>query len=109
MKNFRKGSMGAADKKSEKLILIGATVVVLLILSMLYFNFPHTFFNDWHKSAADFWKYTGWIPLAASIGWMWFGKDVTFGEKGGKEYGLISILLIVLGICMSCGWNFDLK
>ena len=106
---FRKGSMGAADAKSEKIFLTAATVIVCFVMSMIYFNAPHTFLNDWHKAAGAFWRYVSIIPFLGCIGFMWFGKDLTWGESGGKQYKLISILLLALGILCACGWSFDLK
>lgn len=109
MTKFRKGSMGAADEKSAKRFLIGATIIVSLIFSMVYLNFPHTFLNDYHRAAGSFWKVVGVFPFIGSVGFMWFGRETTWGEKGGWQYGAISIGLLALGIFCGCGWTFDLK
>ena len=101
--------MKEADDRSAKRFMIGATIIVALIFSMIYFNFPHTYLNDWHRAAGGFWKVVGVFPFIGCVLFMWFGKELTWGEQGGKQYGLISILLLIFGVLSACGWNFDLK
>jgi len=100
--------MREADDKAARNFLIVATVVVAIIFSMVYLDLPHTYLNDWHKKASAFWKVTGVLPFLGSVYFMWFQKDTTWGEKGGWQYGVISIGLLALGIFMGCGWTFDL-
>ena len=102
-------TMREADDKAARNFKIAATVVVSLIFSMIYFNLPHTFLNDYHKAAGTFWQIAGVVPFLACVGFMWFGSELTFGEKTGWQYGVISVVLLALGIFMSCGWTFDLK
>jgi len=108
-KKFREGSMGAADEKASRRFLIVATIIVLVIMSMVFIGFPKTYLHDpWYKRSGTVAHIFSFISFLGCIAFMWFGKDWTWGERGGKEYGIISGLLLVLGIILSAGFNFSL-
>lgn len=113
-KKFREGSMGAAEQKSTRKFLIVATIIVAFIMSMIFLGVPRTFFRDYYiNSGGGFWgtaaHVSSFISFLGCIVFMWFGKDLTWGEKGGWQYGVISGILLVAGILLSAGFNFTLK
>lgn len=108
MTKFPKGSMGAADQKSSRNFNIVATIVILLLMSMIYLDFPHTYLNDWYRRAGTITNIVSVFPFLGAIYTLWFLGDTTYGEDGGKQYGHIVLGLVALGILISAGFNFSL-
>lgn len=99
---FRKGSMGAADQKSSKTFLIVAGGVYLLILLVLF-----VFNTDLHKfalRAGAILNILGFIMIVASYGVLYMAAKKETGKAG---YIAAIAILLILGICTACGFNFD--
>lgn len=104
MKNYPKGSMGAAEQKGTKIFLICASLVYALILALLLFipNYLHDFVLRAPVAA----NIIGVIVVLVSLGliWVW-----SYHEVDSRTWRWLVILgLLVLGICIACGFNFSL-
>lgn len=99
---FRKGSMGAADEKNKTKWIYGSAVVYILILLLLFvFN---TDLHDFARRAGFFMNLLGFLLIAASYGTLYMAIK---NETGKAIYIAGFALLLILGICAACGFNFD--
>lgn len=105
----RPGSMAEADHKSTRLFLIGAGIVIAIIMSMVYLNFPSTFLHTvyYARSGAVAHIASG-VLFAACYYFIYTGWKASWGEKSGGSYGLIAVVLLALAIATSAGFNFSL-
>lgn len=100
--------MKEADRKSAQRFSIGATVIILLI-ALLCYGFPHTFLADWHHNAKSWTKHLAFVPFLCALGMIYYSSKTAYGEKSGAGYWAMVLLLIVFGIGLSSGFVFDLK
>ncbi len=102
--NYRPGSMGAAEKKSTKKFLIGAGVVYLIILLLLWGVIP-TYMHQYFKRA-DF--LLNLIGIIAILGSFYMIYSATKKGEAKVSYIIGAFILLAFGICCACGFNFDL-
>jgi hypothetical protein len=99
---FRKGSMGAADEKNKTKWIYGSAFVYTIIL-LLLFVFD-TDLHDFARRASFFMNLLGFLLIAASYGALYLAIK---NESGKAIYILGFAILLALGICAACGFNFD--
>jgi hypothetical protein len=99
---FRKGSMGAAEEKNKTYWIYGSAVVYILILLCLFvFN---TDLHDFARRASFFMNLLGFLLIAGSYGVLYLAIK---NESGKTIYIAGFAVLLALGICTACGFNFD--
>lgn len=111
-KQFRPGSMGAADQKANRRFVIGAAVLILLIALLCYLPLgigSINFFYLWHENAKSGAKHFAFIPFALAFLMCYFSNKTTFPEKSGSGYWILVLLFVAAGIGLSSGFVFDLK
>lgn len=105
-KKFHEGSMGAAQEKTKKVFRIVGAVVYLAILYALFLG--DTYLNDIQARAGVFVGIIGFLFIVASYVLLWFADNVILPIKSEWFLGFSIIALLALGICIACGFNFDL-
>ncbi len=92
------------DAKTWKIAKISFAAVSLIMISLIYLNFPHTYMHQYHVRAGGFFSALGLILLlgGGSLGF-WANKLWSGQLIAGIYFGSL-----VLGILCGCGWNFDL-
>lgn len=101
--------MGAAEQKSAKRFYIGAAIIIAVIMSMIYLNFPSTFLHTvYYVRSGTVAHIVSVILFIACYGFIVKGSGIMFDEKSGGNYGLIAGGLLALAIAMSAGFNFSL-
>lgn len=103
-KQFRESSMGAADQKSDKTFMIVAAIIYLLIILTLL-GVWNTFFHGYYDRAPAIANVLGILCIIASYGALYTSSN---SGKWGWRLFIIGILLVG-GIALACGFNFDLK
>lgn len=105
---FRPGSMGAADEKDRKKVLIGAAVIYLFIL-LCFFAFPF-YTRDAARRAGAIPNIIGAILVVASYVGLYFNHKL---ETKSSSNAWLTVLLIagglVLGMLTIIGFNFSLS
>lgn len=106
---YPKGSMGEADAKSSKRFFIGAAVIIAVIMSMIYFNFPSTFFHTVYYVRSGGWAHgISLVLFAVCYYFIIAGAGILWGEKSGGNYGLIATVLLALAMLTAFGFNLSL-
>lgn len=85
-----KGTMAAADAKSERIMKIILTVLTLMAFSLSVLGVPR---NDWHEFALKSdgaWRVVSTVIFAASIGVIWW-----LSRKLDNAF-LLAVLWVVL-------------
>lgn len=89
--NYRPGSMGAADEKSERRFVIGATIIGLVIAAL--YVIPNGFyFHQWYKEAGWGWNLAGHGVTGA---WLWFVWKCLRQANAGPKESWPNIVLVV--------------
>jgi RsiW-degrading membrane proteinase PrsW (M82 family) len=105
---FRPGSMGAAEEKDRKKVLIGAAVIYIFIL-LCFFVFPF-YTKDIAKRAGAVPNIIGVLLVIASYAGLYFNHKLETKSSSGAW---VTVLLIagglVLGMLFMGGFNFDLR
>jgi hypothetical protein len=107
MQQFQKGSDGYADQQGIKYLPIIGAVVYLLILLILFNVFPN-YVGYAFKRASVLANIAGVILVIASYLLLLGASHSTTDSKSGWVYGFGIIFFLGLGICLACGFNFDL-
>lgn len=106
---YPKGSMAEADAKSSKRFFIGAALVIAVIMSAIYFNFPSSFFHTVYYVRSGTLAHIASILLFATCYYFIVaGAGILWGEKSGGNYTIIVLVLLGLAIATSAGFNFSL-
>lgn len=106
---YPKGSMAEADAKSSKRFFIGAAVVIAVIMSMIYFNFPSTFLHTvYYVRASGLSHVLSVFAFAACYVFILVGSGILWEEKSGGNYTIITLGSLALAIALSAGFNFSL-
>src|SRR5688572_12239975 len=101
-KELRKGSMAAADAKSNKTFMIVAGIIYLAIVLLLV-GVGDTFLG----------RYASRAPLlanAAGIVFIILSYLYLYTSVNSEKWVLKTIViagLLIFGICLACGFNFD--
>jgi hypothetical protein len=96
----RPGSQLAAENKENRLYLIIAAVITALIFCCVFvFN---TQLKEHMQYAGTLANIGGGLLILGSWAWLYFGAKEFWDAKGVGLY----FLALVLGIFLSCGFNF---
>ena len=98
---FRKGSDGAADEKQDKIILIVAAVLTVLIWCCIFVF--DTDLKAFANRASKFDNTLGSVLLFGSWVYLLVGQILKWSGKAIIGW----IILFAFGILVSCGFNFD--
>lgn len=101
MTNYPKGSQGAAEAKSNK-IMLAVMAVVTLIVMLLVFVF-NTHLHLFANRAGWVMNVLGGLLFVASWVWLYFGAKNDWDAKAGIGW----FLLLLAGFVVSTGFNFD--
>lgn len=108
MTEYRKGSMGAADEKDRKKVLIGAAIIYAFILGC-FFIFPF-YTRDVAKRAGAIPNIIGALLVVASYAGLYFNHKL---EMKSSSNAWLTVLLIAGGLVLGClmmgGFNFNLS
>lgn len=108
MTKFREGSMGAADAKDRKKVLIGAAVIYAFILGC-FFVFPF-YTRDIAKRAGAVPNIVGTLMVLASYAGIYFNHKIEMKKSSNAWLTVLIIAVcLVLGMLMIGGFNFDLR
>lgn len=101
--NYRKGSMKAAEQKSNTIFKVVAGVAYLAII-LLLLGVGNTFFGGYFERAPMYANALGIIAIIASYFLLY-----KFMDADVKIWHMILVfILLALGIGAACGFNFDL-
>lgn len=108
MTKFREGSMGAADQKTLKTAKIIMAIVSVIFILLTFAGLFHTYLHMWMKKAGTAANVFGFIFFLASFAPLAFQARIT--DKTQKEglFYIIWFICILLGVVVSCGFNFTL-
>lgn len=105
-KQYRPGSQGAAEQKSNSNFVIAAGVIYLLVILCLV-AFPF-YTRDFFQRASTAANIFGLVFIAASYGMVFLSSDAVLPEQSGHWYWICVVVLLALGFSLACGFNFDL-
>jgi hypothetical protein len=105
-KLMRSGSMAEAEAKSELTFTIVAGVALLLVL--LCFTTFDTYAHAAFVRAPFIANLLGVIVYLGGVGMLYYAKFLSFPAKTAIGYALGILALLVLGLSLACGFNFDL-
>lgn len=108
-KDFRPGSMGAADQKSARRFYIGFAVIIAALMLVTYVNIGDNFFHAWFVNAKSWTKYLSVVTYLLAFYWVYKADRLTIGEKSGAIFGIVAGALVIFSIALSAGFVFDLK
>ena len=108
---YRKGSEGAAQEKTENIFRISCTIVAIVLFFMTYFNLFGTYLHGYMQRASFGFKALGVVFFVLTGLTPWFFQKVV--EKFDKDSRLHWIFFWFAGfaaaILFSAGFNFDLR
>jgi len=104
----KRRTMADADKASARRFYIGFGIIIAALMFITYTGIPSNFFHDWFVSAGNV-KYLSIVSYLAAFIFVFKADQLAFNEKSGGTFGFIAALLVVLSICLSAGFVFDLK
>jgi predicted Abi (CAAX) family protease len=105
-KEYRPGSMGAAEQKSAKTFSIVAGVIYLLIILCLVAFPVHT--RDFFARASTVANVVGIALIVVSYIMILLSSEVIMPSQSGHWYWISVVVLLALGFALACGFNFDL-
>lgn len=108
MKKYPKGSMGAADQKSENRLMLAFSVAVVIVFCLQYLNLGHTYLFQYHLRADFAAKVAGVVLYAASASWMWFARNLFPVSMSRISPAGLAFALLAAAIVVASGLNFDL-
>jgi len=107
-KDWREGSMGAAEKESFTRFAVIGTVVLGTVLSMLWFNIFNTYLFDFYSRSGGVAHFFSWVFGLTSIFSLWKIPDISASDKFSWAAGLLVVASLALAIIVGAGFNFDL-
>jgi RsiW-degrading membrane proteinase PrsW (M82 family) len=107
MTTFRKGSMGAADEKDRKKVLIGAAVIYVFIL-LCFFVLPF-YTKDVAKRAGAIPNVLGTVFVLFSYACLYFENWFESKKTGNDWRPILIAAFLILGLLTIGGFNFDLR
>lgn len=98
------GTMKQADAKATRIFVLIFTVITVMIILICYVipNDVHSFVQK-----TGWTKYLGLLAFGASLVMLFRVHRAALGEKSGASYWLLYGGLLILGICLAAGFNFD--
>lgn len=102
------GTMKEAEMKAARRFYIGFGVIIAILMFITYAGIPSNFLHDWFVAAPNY-KYASIVTYLLAFFWVYRADRLTVGEKSGAVFGIVAGLFLVLSICLSAGFNFDLK
>lgn len=106
-KKFRKGSMGAADERTAKLVLIVFSVIFAVIYSLFFFDIGGNFFHDYFLRASPWSKIVGIVLIGVQYFLMWVKLRDWNNETGSRFSVEQYVLYLLTAVIMAFLGGFD--
>jgi uncharacterized membrane protein len=103
-----KGSMLEAEQKSLKLAKTIMSIVAILIMSLTFLGWFHTYLYLWHKRAGGAANTIGGILFILCIILPFFEDWISSKANNETIWYILWIILLLAAIATSCGFNFSL-
>jgi len=102
-------TMADVEKKSLKTASIVLGAITVLLFCMTYFGLFHTYLYGWHQKASGA-AHIGGVILFALCGFVLLAKQwISDKLTSDTAWYVIWIILLVMAIATSCGFNFTLS
>lgn len=105
-RTYREGSQGAAEQKANKTFVLVAGIIYLLVV-LCFVAFP-TYMRDCFQRAPLIVNILGLAMVGGSYFMVYNSSEQILPSQSGHWYWIVCVLLLVLGLCLSCGFQFSL-
>jgi uncharacterized integral membrane protein len=102
-RTYRPGSQGAAEEKSNRIFVLAAGVIYLLVL--LSFTVFNTDMKDLFLVASTPWKVVGFASVGVSYALVFNSHAQVLPEQSGHWYWIGTVVLLAVGLLSLIGWN----